>query len=181
MANEYFGKVTKKGIQIIPVVITDAAIGSLATLVGVILSGALKGITRGFLTKKVNIQLGVTGLATNESVLIGLNANDSGISGGLAVGTLAAILDPEATEAYLTAEEVVKTVWHETYTLLHNIASGAGHLQIDKMLSIGGGKGIPSPAGAGPELFAFNPTGDALTTGGLVNGVVTFYGVWLED
>lgn len=181
MANEYFGKVTKKGIQIIPVIITDAAIGAIATLVGVQLSSAWQAITRGFLVKKVKIALGVTGLATNESVIIGINANDGGIAGGYAAGLIASLLDPEATEAYLTTQELVKTNWHETGTLLHNIASGAGNLQIDKMISIGGGKGIPCPAGAGPEVHAFNPTGDTLTTGGLVNGIVTFYGVWLED
>ncbi len=181
MANEYFGNTSKKGIQIIPVILTDVALGTLASLVGLILGVGMKATTRNFLVKKVHILLAVQGVANVEPIIIGINANDSGISSGLGVGTVSALLDPEAAEVYLTAEELVKTVWHETTSIIMGTAAGPSPLFIDKWVSVGGGKGIPTMAGAGPEIFAFNPTGDALTTGGLVNGCVTFYGVWLED
>ncbi len=179
MANEYFGKVSEKGIQIIPVVITAAALGTLGSLVGLILSSAFQATTKGFLAKKVHILLTATGIASGEGVIIGVNANDSGIASGYA-SVIGPLLDPNAREAYLTAAELVKTVWHETPSLLLN-TDGDGNLIIDKWVSLGGGKGIPSPAGAGPEIHAYNPFTGALTTGGIVSGVVTFYGVWLED
>ncbi len=182
MANEYFGKVSQKGIQIIPVVVTDVALATLASLVGLIIGTGMKAITKNFLVKKIHILLTVTGIATAEPVIIGIAANDSGVSGGMGVGGVSALLDPDASEAYLTQRELVNTVWHETVSMVGFVSSGPldGSV-IDKWVSVGGGKGIPCMAGAGPEIFAFNPTGDALTTGGLVNGVVTFYGVWLED
>ncbi len=180
MANEYFGKVMKTGIQIIPDVITDAAIGTPTTLVATNLSDQVKAITRGFLVKKVHINLIVAGMTGGEALIIGINANDAGVSGGFASTGLAALLDPEASEAYLTEQELVKTVWHETTSMiLGNTVTAVNH--IDKWVSVGGGKGIPCAAGAGPELFAFNPTGDTITTGGIVSGCVTYYGVWLED
>ncbi len=180
MANEYFGKTSKKGIQILPVILTDVALGTLASLVALALGTGLKSIARNMLFKKVHILLAVHGLAANEPVIIGINGNDAGVSSGYGIGTLASLKDPEVVEAYLTSEELVKTVWHETPSILSNTSATHMHT-IDKWVSLGGGKGIPATAGAGPEIHALNPTGDALTTGGLVNGVVTFYGVWLED
>lgn len=181
MANEYFGKVTKKGIQIIPVVITDFALGTLGSLIGVIVSSGMFSQTRGFLCKKIHILMAVGALASTEAIIIGINGNDGGVSGGYGVSNLPDLLNPEDTEDYLTDEELVKTNWHETSSIMMALGSGAGTVTIDKWISVGGGKGIPSPAGAGPEIHAFNPTGDSLTTGALLNGIVTFYGVWLED
>ncbi len=179
MANEYFGKVSEKGIQIIPDVVTDAAIGALASLVGTILdSSGTKAFGKNMLVKKVHILLAVHNITSGEAIVLGLNANDSGVSSGYGVGNLSALLAPGASSAYLAAEELVKTVWHETSSL---VFGGTETNTIDKWISIGGGKGIPVMAGAGPELHAFNPTGDAITTGALVNGVITYYGVWLED
>ncbi len=180
MANEYIGKTSEKGIQIIPVVVTDVAIGTLGSLVGLILSTGFKALTRNFLVKKVHILLVVSGMTNGELFVVGLNGNDSGVSGGYAVGSLSTLLDPEASGAYLNSQETVKTVWHETTSIMLGNTVTAQNM-IDKWVSVGGGKGIPVTAGFGPELHAFNPTGDALTTGGLVSGVVTYYGVWLED
>ncbi len=181
MANEYFGKVSKKGIQIIPVILEEATPGTLIKLTGAVLGG-MKAITRGFLTKKVKISLFIDGMTAGDGILIGINGNDSGIAGGFAagVGVLAKLLDPEASDDYLITEEVVKTVWHETVSPQIQTTAG-GRQFIDKMISIGGGKGIPSVAGAGPEIFAFNPAAFSLTTPPKISGCVTFYGVWLED
>ena len=180
MANEYFGKVSKKGIQIIPDVITDSAVGSLNTLTGSILSSSgVKGITKNMLVKKVHILLSMNGMSNGDVLLVGLAANDSGIAGGMGASGLPALIDPEATEAYLTEQELVHTIWHETTSIFNGDLSNP-ETRVDKWVSIGGGKGIPVMAGAGPELFVFNPTGDTITAG-TVNGQVTYYGVWLED
>ncbi len=179
MANEYFGKISDKGIQIIPVVISTAAIGQLVTLVGVILSSAFQATTKSFLCKKVHINLVVTGLTSGDACMIGINGNDSGIAGGYAATVIADLLDPNNRDAYLTAEEVVKTVWHETTSIVLGATTAVNH--IDKWVSVGGGKGIPSIAGDGPELHAFNPMNSTLASGGVVDGVVTYYGVWMED
>ncbi len=180
MANEYFGKVKKSGIQIIPDVISTVALGAIVTLVSTILSSGVQGITRNFLVKKIHVSLAFQGATNGENFMIGIAANDSGISGGFASTALAALVNPEATEAYLTESELVKTVWHETVRVVHTANDGT-IATIDEWFSVGGGKGIPCTAGAGPELFAFNPMSGSLTTGTTVDGVVTYYGVWLED
>jgi len=179
MANEYFGKVSKSGIQIIPDVLTDVALGTLGTLTALVIGTGTKAILKNFLVKKIHILLGVINLTAGETIIVGINANDSGVSGGYAIGTLSTLLAPELSEAYLTTQEFVKTVWHETPALVQG--GGNDVTVIDKWVSVGGGKGIPCMAGAGPEVHVLNPTGDSLTTGALVNGVVTYYGVWLED
>ncbi len=180
MANEYFGNTSEKGIQILPFTVSDAAIGIPSSGAGIILDSQAKAIKRNFLVKKVHLLLIVSGMTAGEAVIIGINGNDSGIAGGYGSGVASTILDPEASGAYILAQEVVKTVWHETTSILLGNTVTA-HNMIDKWVSVGGGKGIPVTAAFGPELHAYNPTGDTISTGGIVSGVVTYYGVWLED
>ncbi len=183
MSNEYFGTVSKKGIQLLPFVVPAGVFGALGAEVGTVIDGSqMQGITRGMLVKKVHIMGYLNGLAANQPVIIGLAGNDSGVSGGFGAGAEAAIIDPEATDTYLTQQEIIKTVWHETCTIgCEGPSQGDGKLVIDMWASLGGGKGIPFAAGAGPELIAFNPADSALTTGGEFIGTVLLYGVWLED
>ncbi len=182
MANEYFGKVSEKGIQIIPVILQGVGLATLATETGIIVDGSsFQATTKGFLVKKIHLQIFWKGPAAEQPIIVGVCGNDSGVSGGFAAGVLAPLLDPNDREAYLTVEEIVKTVWHETTRILVESANQEGATLVDYWVSVGGGKGIPCPSGAGPEVFAFNAGVGTLTTGSSIEGLVTYYGVWMED
>lgn len=182
MANEYFGKVSEKGIQILPATVVNGAFTNPLSKVGVVIDSTYKLITRNMLVKRVKISGYINGLTANEPVIIGIGANDLGVASGFAAGNESDLLNPEASAAYLNAKELVMTVWHETtQCLAEGPSQGDGKLVINETFSIGGGKGIPVNAGAGPELFVYNPSDSQLTTGGEFIGVYTIYGVWLED
>ncbi len=184
MANEYFGKVSEKGIQILVIRVSGATFTTLAAGVGQPIDSNLKGITRNMLVKKVKIMGYINGMAANQPIIVAMGANDSGVAGGFNASTDAALIDPEASAAYLAIQETVRTIWHETSTCMvegPTDGSGGAKISINETFSVGGGKGIPCMAGAGPELFVFNPADSNLTTGGEFIGVYVVYGVWLED
>ncbi len=182
MANEYFGKVSKKGIQILVATVTAGVYLAPLTKVGVVIDSTYKSITRNMLVKRVAIHGYINGATANEPIILAIGANDTGVALGYAAALESSLLNPENTEAYLTAKEGVMTVWHETDTcLVEGPSQGDGKLVINENFSIGGGKGIPVMAGAGPELVMYNPSDSTITTGGEFIGIYTIYGVWLED
>ncbi len=183
MANEYFGKVSEKGIQILVVTVVAGLVTALTTKVGIVLDSTYKAITRNMLVKRVKINGYINGVAANQPIILAIGANDTGVASGHAAGNEGALLNPENSATYLGSAELVKTIWHETTQCMVRGPTDAGQsrLVINETFSIGGGKGIPCMAGAGPELTAYNPSDSTLTDGAEFIGTYTIYGVWLED
>ncbi len=165
------------GIQILPEVIR-AALTTLGADTSLSLNTSYgSAMTKAFLIKQVRYALALSGLTAGEGpILIGF------ARGGLSVAEITsalatALVNPEDA-SNMGAFAMASTIFWETLRLIsdHDEVS-----PLNETISIGGRKGIPVQEGEGIQLFAFNPTGAALTTGAAVVGAFNLIGVWLNE
>ena len=181
----YFGKLTTKGLQILPHLFSGSTFGALAATSGKKLGSSYDEIDKPFLLKKVHLRGYINGMSANQPVLIGYcssDISDTDLGNALDQSTVMATPDADG-QAYLTRSGLTRQVLHETVMIMVEGPSG-GHgdrLWIDEVVSVGGKNGIPFPSGAGPALFVYNPADSALTTGGEFIGCNTLYGVWMDE
>ncbi len=168
-----------KGLQTLALRLNSDALGALAADASTTLV-KLDGLTRGFLLKKVIYALAYQAAATNDGVIIGLaQASASVTEISTALGAMN-ISNPNDATNRIKMDQWMVVYW-ETIRMLHPDATGAGVLAINESISIGGGKGIPWAEDDGVQVFAYNPSTSVLTTGGLIDGIVGFQGIWFND
>ncbi len=166
----------QSGLQTQPIRMDSDALGTLAANTALILnSGFGSLLTRSFLIKQVRHALQTDGMAADETVIIGLcNALATIAEIASALSTLVA--DPDDASSPATAANRQMIFWETLHAF-----GGAARDPHNEVVSLGGGKGIPVKEATGLAIFAYNPSASALTTGGLVNGLVVIRGVWLND
>ncbi len=152
------------------------AFGTLAANTALIINTAFGStLTRSFLIKQAMFRMQTDGMTADESVIIGLcNASATIAEIASALSTLVADPDDASSPAVAAARQMI--FW-ET---LH-IFGGAAKDPHNEVMSLGGGKGIPVKEATGLAIFAYNPSTAALTTGGVLNGLIVLRGVWLND
>ncbi len=170
-----------KGLQIQPIRVNDAALGTLAADTALVLDGTFTGNTRSFLVKQLEYRLAIESLSAGDTIIIGLAIGGATVTEIVAALTNVVVDPDDASSPAFSA--VRQIVWFETLRILHdNGTGGASGLIINEVISrIGGGKGIPAKEDTGVQLFAYNPATSALTTGALLKGLYILKGVWLND
>ncbi len=178
------GKPPTEGIQSLPNLVTTS-LGTLASLNALILETDYAGsnLKRDFLLKKIRTQHAIKLLEADETVLIGF------CNGDMAIGDIATALGnhlPDPQDFQLWDNFVIASgiYWQTLRMFVGNAVSGVPVARMqtwNEDIQIGGGKGIPIKAGVGIQMFAFNPSGGALTTGSQLQGEHEHVGVFLED
>lgn len=167
------------GLQFQPLRMNTDAIGALAPDTAIALNTTLStSVTQSFLVKQLQYAFLAHGGSAGQGVIIGV-ANGTATVAEIASGIRDAVVDPDdATANTLTASH--HSIWWETLRMvsLGNFAEGNFY---NETISIGGGKGIPWKEDTGVQIFAYNPASGALTTGGVIDGIICFKGVWLRD
>ncbi len=170
------------GIQTLP----DLFATNLLTLAGLtalqITDDYATGLKKDFLLKKIRVACGTKLLAIDDEVILGFCRGDMTVAEiASALGNFLA--DPEK---FSTWDEfvVASGIYWQTVRFFMGRGDGTAggdQAQWNEEIQIGGGKGIPIEAGAGIQMFAFNPSGGALTTGAQVLGLYSLVGVFLVD
>ncbi len=154
--------------------------GALASVTAVQLSGTFgTSMAAGFLIKQIQMNLAWLAQAAGDEIIIGF-ANGSATVTEIKNAIEGTTQDPnDASSVDSMARKAI--VFWETLRMLSAEALGNGNLTINEMIRIGGGKGLPIFEDKGIQLFAYNPSSAAITTGSLVAGVYALKGVWLSD
>ncbi len=164
------------GLQTQPLRMDSDALGTLAANTALILnSGFASTLTRSFLIKQVMNSFNVDGMAADETVIIGL-CNASATIAEIASALSTLVTDPDDASSPSTAANRQMIFWETLHA-----SGGAARDPHNENVSLGGGKGIPVKEATGLAIFAYNPSTVALTTGGLVNGLIVIRGIWLND
>ncbi len=172
------------GIQSLPDLV-NTNLGAFASLTALQLSDDYAGtnLKRDLLVKRIRTQLTVKVMEADEAVLLGFCRGDMTVAEiATALGTFLA--DPDSFQQWDNFVIASGIYWQTLHILGGNAVSGtpvAGLEYWNDDIQIGGGKGIPMEAGAGIQLFAFNQSGGAITTGPQVQGLYELVGVFLED
>ncbi len=150
--------------------LTDAVIGTLASVTAVILDSTFTGLTQNFLLKKLRTHLFIEGLGAIDGVIIGYCAGDLTIAQIATIFGTPELGPAEADEGALSR----KIYWESVRTVesLNPLYSLDGQ-------SLGGGKGIPTFEGVGYQMFAFNPMGHSFAAAVQASGSQANYGVWM--
>ncbi len=168
-----------KGLQTLTVRLNSDALGTLAANTSIKLNG-FDGFTRGFLCKKVMYAIAHTATATNDNVIIGLAQGTATVAEITTALSAMNISNPNDASNRIILDQW-KVVWFETIRMMHPDATGAGNAVLNESFSVGGGRGIPWNEDDGIQVFAYNPSTSALTTGAVIDGIVVFQGVWFND
>ncbi len=166
-----------KGIQVLPetfrvamlTLLTDTAI-DLSTSYG-------SALVRSVLLKQIRMYFGATDGSAGDYLIVGFARGDMTIA-QIAAALSSALVDPKVLSQ--SDEFALRNgIFWQTVRGLH--LNEAGFSVINETISIGGKKGIPIEKGIGIKAWAFNPTGNSVTTGAFVNGGYNLIGVFLED
>ncbi len=168
-----------KGLQTLALRLNSDALGTLAADTTLSLTN-LSGISRGFLCKKVMYMVAMSAAATNDMVIIGLANSTATVAEITTALSSMNISDPNNATNRIKMDQW-KVVWYESLRILQPDATGAGIAAINDHFSVGGGKGIPWTEDGGIQVFVYNPSTSALTTGALIDGLVAFQGIWFND
>ncbi len=173
-----------KGLQFQPLRMNGDALGTLAADTALIIqTGLSTGLTQSFLLKQLQYNFQATGMTPGDSVILGL-ANGTATIAEIEDALRAAVVDPDDASSLIIAANKSIVFW-ESLVCIATGSAGVGALtssqQINTVMSIGGGKGIPGREGAGFSVFVYNPATVALTTGSAVAGLIILKGVWLND
>ncbi len=160
--------------------VTNLALGTLAAKTALVLGQAFNGITATFLAKKIVYRMLISGVAADEGPFSIVTApgdvSASEATTALIEGNTAG---PSDTTQMLTQDNAFAVV-RKTQTMFHPAGGPAVTAwYVDAEINLG--KGIPFSEGTGWQHFVYNLDGSALTTGAVVNGQVTVWGVWLRD
>ncbi len=170
---------TMDGLQFNPVRLNNDALGALAADTAVQLNQAIgSGSTQSFLAKRIKYALGITDATDTDGIIIGIASGSATVAEIQAALTVTVSNPDDAGSKAVSANK--RNIWWETVRYLHAEAS-QGHIVLNEDISLGGGKGIPMKEADGFQLFAYNPSTAALTTGMTVQGLLMFSGVWLKD
>ncbi len=166
----------QQGLQTNPIRMNSDALGTLAADTALVINTTFgAGLTQSFLIKQIRQSLRIDGLSSNETVILGL-CNGSATVAEIAAALNTNITDPDdaSSDALAAARQMI--FWETLHAF--GAADGETH---NEVTSLGGGKGIPVKEATGLAIFAYNPSTSALTTGGIVNGLIVLRGVWLND
>ncbi len=153
----------------------EVALGTLAGSTAVFLhDGADTEMKAPFLIKQVQMHAGVHNLNETDGIIIGLCQGNAVIA-EIASMMLQLALSPfDVDERFLLQKK--QLIFWETLTYV-----SLGENTVNERFKIGGGKGIPIGEDNGINVFAFNPSATALTTGARLTVSATLKGVWLGD
>ncbi len=169
-----------EGIQILPEAIR-AGTGALATDTSVILSTAYGGttLTRTFLWKQLSVQFGWEGGNDGDHVILGFSRGDVTVA-ELTAALATAIPDPTDASNW---DDFVNTgfIYWQTLHMLSTESTDSNAHVWNETIKIGGSKGIPLKKDEGVQLFAFNPSNNALNSGTVLLGTFQLKGIWLDD
>ncbi len=169
----------QQGLQTNPIRMNSDALGALAADTALVLNSTFgSGLTQSFLIKQVLMMFAINGLTADESVIMGL-ANGSATVTEILAALTQNITNPDDASSPPVAAQRIIILW-ETLRVFTGVGGG-GKATINEKISLGGGKGIPVKEATGMAIFAYNPSTGALTTGAVVNGLITLRGVWLND
>ncbi len=165
-------------VQNIPV--NDLALGTLASRTVLSLTSIFQTTLKNtFLVKKIRYYLHVGGLTNGQgdNLLICIARGDATASEVGSAFTEVNTVGPADTTQVRTSDNIWN-IWQST--VRNMIARGtADNATLIEEISLG--KGMPALSEVGILPFVFNNDGTALDTGGVINGVVQYWGVWLRD
>ncbi len=154
----------------------SAAADSLGSrTVAVINSDFGTGLLQSFLMKKAHLMLWAEDFVAGETVIVGIARGDATIT------EIKTALETAQLERDMQDQANVRVVLLESLGIVGvHAPAGEGAIHTDLTFSVGGGKGIPFENGDGWQLFAYNPSGNAISNATqFIQGVATYYGVWL--
>ncbi len=159
--------------------VSDAALGALAAKTAIAIGTAYNGITGTFLLKKVRYWLQIHGVSNQQGpILIGVangNASAAEITTVMNEGNTAGPSD----QTQVLTEDNVWVPFQNSIVMNQGNDANYSSTHVDREVSLG--KGIPCLEGSGWQLFAFNADSNPLSTGGTVQGLVQYWGVWISD
>ncbi len=172
------------GVQTLPNLLTTS-LGALASLTALIIETdyAEGNLKRDFLLKRIRAQVAIKILEADEQVLIGFCRGDMTIA-EIATALGNNLPDPDDFQLWDNFVIASGIYWQTLKIFTGNAVSGtpvARMMDWNDDIKIGGGKGIPLQADKGIQMFAFNSSGGALTTGSQLQGFYELVGVFLED
>ncbi len=165
-------------VQNIPV--NDLALSTLASRAALLLASTFGTTLKNtFLVKKVKFFLHLVGAANGEAenILIGIAKGDATAAEMAAALNEINTVGPEDTTQVLTSDNVW-TIWQNSVQQMKSDGTGV-NAGVEKEITLG--KGMPAISEQGIQIFAYNNDGTLLTTGGVINGLVQLWGVWLRD
>ncbi len=171
----------KHGLVIQNETISDVALGTLGARAAIKLGSAFNAITATYLMNRFRLWIHLKGLTTDEGwpFLVGLARGDA-----TAAEIATAMLEgntsgPSDTTQVLTQDNAFVVVQKSIRQVARSdFADTEGFATIDMKLPK---RGIPFSEGSGWQIFIYNATNSALTTGAIVNGQSQYWGVWLRD
>ncbi len=172
------------GVQTLPDIFATN-LSTLASLTALQISDDYAGtnLKKDFLLKTLRCSYMSKVMEADETVLVGFARGDMTVAEiATALGNFLA--DPESFQQWDNFVIALGIFWQTIRIVSGNAVSGtpvAAMKGINEDIQIGGGKGIPLEAGAGIQMFVFNPSGGALTTGAQVQGLYSLVGVFLKD
>ncbi len=174
----------QSGLQFAPIRMNSDAIAALAADTALILNTSFStGLTQSFLVKQLQYNFQAAGLTAGDSFVIGL-ANGTATIGEIEDALRLLVNDPDdASSPGIAAQKNI--IWWETLMVVGVPGAFTGSAGVseshNETISIGGGKGIPAKEGTGVSIFVYNAQTIAITTGAVVDGLITLKGVWLND
>ncbi len=171
------------GLQYLQEII-EVAVDSEPARTSAVLANAYAGITRSFLCKIIVYQLYTKSFATGENFLIFVGPN------GASVGEMDEALENELVDPTDPSNSVIpaqktRLIWKS----IRLLGANKGQLAVEQQGGrpagsgyISLGDGIPFGKDHGPICWNYNPSASPFSANSqVIGGMITYYGVWLDD
>ncbi len=161
--------------------VEDIALGTLAARTALQIANDFTAVSATFLMKRVRYLVHLEGITADEGPFcVALAQGDvsaAEASQGVTEGNIAGPNDRtqvlQQQDSWNIIQDSLELIGEDANTTAAQ-SSGQWHV-------LGGGKGIPFPEGVGWQAVVISLDNAALTTGGVIKGVIQYQGVWLRD
>ncbi len=166
-------------VQIIVDTMGSAALGALVTKTAVAVETTHStGLLQSFLMKKIKVHSAVVTALTSgqgENLLLVLARGDA-----TATEVKAALEGSQLERDRVTQASKRKIIHDAIFAIeIDEIIDTRARVRMKDAVSIGGGGGIPFEDGDGWSWFVYNGDATTLTTGAVINGTISYWGIWL--
>ncbi len=155
----------------------NITLGTLGALNALLAEGSFVSATATFLMKRLRYLISMDGITPGEGPFALVLANGDVTSAEAASAITEGITSGPGDRTQVLTQDNAWNIYQSTLELLTPYDDGAKWMSSGDWISLG--KGYPMPETSGWQVFLLNLDSGTLTTGGSLNGIIQYQGVYL--